>query len=803
MNKEKVLGVKTTSLCMKVGSPFFLLKGERRAYFGEGKDAYGAPVVKGEKVYVCANALREYLGVDPGFNTVTLGNDDKAFSAVELYEAKKLCGFGVTYNMMGLIIVSKEDDLFDIKEEIPEMIELMCEFVFDYPSESTVLKLAMEHTNGFKHPYILVDNDTFPKARARYDSILQGKTVDGVYKNAVELQLNKGSKCFEELALLGEDGKYLGIKPEKIPYQGYEESGGYDPDGGRHPASLGPLSKLIPLAFYCQFVDDDRAVRLSYDYLIALGSWEHWAPGHFLNCATFSYNTAVAYDWLFIHFERLGLDTCRLRNMIFENGVHEAYIASMDLPCEHYRKQGDASHYHMRSNNWNTISAGCMAPACAAVLDDPKARAEALYVLVNNLKTLTKYGMAQYAPDGSYIEAAHYWESSTDSYMSHISTFLHLCGYDFGMSKIWGLDKTFYFGCHVESSDYRTWNYHDGWVKEQDTSWYPFASRLLDDPELAALRYIHLKNGKTPRCTDIIYYDEASNAEPKLPLEYYMESMEAMTMRSSWNKGASYAGLMGESNHCPHGQIDSGSFIYHDGGRVIICDNGPDNYNVYGWWGYYNYYRKSAEGNNTLFLRNRKDLPFGQDYHDRASGVCERQERSELGGAIFILDNKEVYHTDEYDHARSARRGMYMTNGRRTLVIQDECEFNEEEDISTVWHYDTREIEELTLSEDKKSALVRATEHDSGKPFTVRITLLNDDPEAHFEVMDAYTFLLDETIRPGWSEANGGVSEYVRDYLFRLVTKQRSKKIRQALVFERTDVEAVGYELTDMANWKI
>jgi hypothetical protein len=71
--------------------------------------------------------------------------------------------------------------------------------------------------------------------------------------------------------------------------------------------------------------------------------------------------------------------------------------------------------------------------------------------------------------------------------------------------------------------------------------------------------------------------------------------------------------------------------------------------------------------------------------------------------------------------------------------------------------------------------------------------------------MDCYTFCLENTVRPGWSEENGGQPEYSRENINRLVIKgDEVLSVKIAVVLEIIDPEApvdVGYTWTEMSKW--
>ena len=121
-----------------------------------------------------------------------------------------------------------------------------------------------------------------------------------------------------------------------------------------------------------------------------------------------------------------------------------------------------------------------------------------------NLGTLAKYGLNQYVPDGSYVESPSYWSYGTNTYFRLMASLLSATGDDYGFMDAWGIDTTCYFAIHSESSDYRTWNFNDGSVGKQDSSFFFFVGNYYGDNNLVKVRKKHLDNGKTYSLYDIL-----------------------------------------------------------------------------------------------------------------------------------------------------------------------------------------------------------------------------------------------------------------------------------------------------------
>ena len=278
-----------------------------------------------------------------------------------------------------------------------------------------------------------------------------------------------------------------------------------------------------------------------------------------------------------------------------------------------------------------------------------------------------------------------------------------------------------------------------------------------------------------------------------------MEGINAYVVRDSWEAGSIYAGIIGDTNNLGHGQIDSGSFVYHNGGTIWFCDLGTENYNCYGFWNSgstrYRYYMMNAEGNNTLFVADQdRILPYGQALSGFGSMIETGDNKY---GAYSIIDNTSAYST----LANYAYRGMLLTNDRRTLVIQDEVEFVNPQNAYWVGHTQ----QEVYLSVDGTVAYMY-----DGKS-VIRVTIVDrTDSGLRFELEDCYTYhltasegmdeLAEENYLLGTHERNKDRSGYRK----LAIAINNAKSVRLAIVIEEMSVGEItelGYEWQDMADW--
>lgn len=782
MNAER----KTPVLCLKINVPSALYNGEK---------------IKFDKSPV----LCDGKAMLPREVFTLLGKECKSDYA----ELSKLDLYTVC-NEMGLIYVDDSEDILKLSTEndLGYMLELTHSFIFDFSFgkleiPTNYAPATLEERECFKatgkeirelllkrgntHPFVFGSQDIFDKLRAIYNS--QDESDEYLY---VKKLVDRADRYIKEYPELNENGDGLA---GDVPASGYGETE-YDV-GGRHSESENRMQQILHMAFAYQMTLDERYARVAYFSALGIIARKHWGPGHFLNCSGATGRLATVYDWLYSAWKKLGLDTGAVKKGIYTQGLHHGYNSvifdSCDFPSP---KQGTGWRFKLKPDNWNSVCNSGMIIGSLCVLNDgvDDVITEEMYEKVTELlgacmtSTVQPHLVyTQYAPDGSYVESNSYWAYGTVNLINSMAAVYDSLGTDLGLHRGCGIDKTCYYSINAESSDFVGWNYHDGSLSRQDTVPFNMLATISGDSLLYALRQEHLRRGKDISVFDMMYHPTVRGKEipplASLPLDYAMVGIDAFAVRSGWASGSLYAGMIGGENPTggSHNQLDSGAFVYHNLGKMWFTDLGPDYYNSRckttgaGYFSNYGLYKRNAEGNNCLVL---KSLPYGQLLGGR--GVMTEYKSSD-SASYCIIDNREVYGEDK---VKSARRGMLLTDERKTLVIKDEVEFAGEETAYTTAHFESDKIT-AEISEDGKRCTL--THNDGEKIF---VSVLGD---GRLELMDCESGLLD-----GTTPAEG---ENPRDNLSRLVIKHESvKAINTAFVIKTED--SFFDENIDMEMWK-
>ena len=785
------------------------------------------------------------------------------YTALYYGDIEKLFGgyFG-SYNDMGVIVVSPVEHYAQLASDLA-LVDVMKRFIFESIDENkeqvNVVDFATFTTKTSQHPYILANQDDFDYYKSIYDGT--AAEPDPVLKSYITTIVKSAAGAYDDYAV-EVDGEY--VSPTVVPVMPYDNNinNGYDGNGGRQNDTDTYATRMKTLAFGYQITRDDKYARLAYDYAIALGEYDHWGPAHFLNCADTAGPYAIAYDWLYNRWVELGFDVDKVTEIIFTHGVLPGWYSVNKIPLPWGRRVNykssellNAGSFATMTNNWNAVCTAGMTAASLAIAGDLSTIDTTIevknaslventgsnasrypyvfayeYVPFNSLGDHTGYatyadyaynlyskiqytlplnGLDLYAPDGSYVESPSYWAYSANNLFA-IGTYNDsVFGDEFGLiTNCWGLDKTCYYALNAQSSEYSMWNYSDSGSSlvpgSISTSSFPYVAYQRGDYKLAAIRKDMIESGEyAASYLDVFYYTKDAG-ELELPeLQYHMVGIDGYVARDSWEPGSTYAAIMGGYNESAHGQIDAGQFIYHNNGKIWFCDIGAEGYNVYNFGGAVEgnrYYKKSAEGNNTLAISSN---PMSEAEGSDKSKSCFAGQyiygtghMYETGdneyGAYALIDQTEVY----YKSAISAKRGMLFTNDRKTVVIQDEVTFNQPETVHWIGHT----YQQVYVSTDGRTAFM------TDGVSTIRASLISSNKDLRFDILSTYEFLLEDTHRPEYALENGtGYAEGDRSQFKRLViTCENVTSLDLAVVIEDVTGDSsmdVGYTFTPMDNW--
>ena len=469
------------------------------------------------------------------------------------------------------------------------------------------------------------------------------------------------------------------------------------------------------------------------------------------------------------------------------------------------------------TNNWNAVcngGIGTMALAFANVNDEFRAASE--YLLDCVMFSFPAGLFEGYAPDGGYPEGPGYWSYGTTYSVNFIASITSATGSDQGFVNAPGFKESYYFISGVASTAYGTWNYHDAGVGLPDTQLYFWLADFSGDKSIGGLRFNQISSGKSrPGVWDMMWYGvDNYTTDIALKLDYCYYGIDTVTFRSDWTDSALFCGLHGGANAASHGQLDIGNFIVEYGGTRFFNDLGRDEYNLTGYSSNgsvtyftnpyrYWYYRNRAEGQNTLVINpayvntnngSAGDGGQGTNFDQKYSAVSKiLRFESGNSSALAVIDMGCAYRDAATAQTTAGQnvRGMYLTDNRSTVIIQDEMTLTGPSNV--LWMGHVVEDGKVTIGEDKKSALIEY----QGKTLLCEIVV----PEGYsgdfkFEVRSSD--YLPETgliMTPG---------EYNRDGMQKLVAiAENVSEVKLAVVCRLLSDGPHSYTWTDIKDWQV
>jgi hypothetical protein len=416
------------------------------------------------------------------------------------------------------------------------------------------------------------------------------------------------------------------------------------------------LGRIYALAFAYRWTGDEKYAARAKENLLQVCAFQDWNPSHFLDTAEMSHAVGVGYDWLYAYLDEQTRAT--IRQALIEKGLKPG--------LEIYAKNG---WWAKSEYNWNQVCNGGMIIGSLAIAEtDPSYAERIVPAAVKSLPLALK----SYAPDGAWGEGPGYWNYAT-SYTAYGLTALDTAlGNTFGLLEIDGLSKAGYFPIYTAGPTGLYLNLAD--VGERSARrpmpcmfWL---ARTFHNPLFAYSEHEQLA-GRAASAGHLVWYAARPPARAaRRQLDYYFRGpVEVVTMRSAWDDpNALFLGIKAGYNQVNHGHLDLGNFELDALGVRWARDLGSDDYNLAGYWDSkrggrrWSYYRLNSASHNITMLG-------GQNQDALAKSSFTKTETNATQ-PVAIVNLTEAYK----DFARSAVRGVTMTEGRRAALVQDEFE---------------------------------------------------------------------------------------------------------------------------------
>lgn len=511
------------------------------------------------------------------------------------------------------------------------------------------------------------------------------------------------------------------------------------PDGKRLlSVSREVLSRVYTLAFLYIMEGDAAYLERAWVELATAADFPDWNPSHFLDTAEMTHAFAIGYDWLYRAWtpEQRAV----IAGAIMDKGIEPALAA-------YARREWWVTDI----SNWNIITHSGITLGAIALADEYPDVAEtvistALASIPNFLDRLDGFA-------GGWDEGLHYWNYSMEYLVPLIATLQTAFGSDFGLLDRTGVQEAATYPIYISGPFGDAFHYGDGTVQETNVPVMFWFANVYNRPEFAAWQLKNLTSRKSTEgrlyrgVWNLLWYTE-HDGDTDLALDKFYPGLELITSRSAWDDPeAVFVGFKAGDNAAPHGDLDLGTFVLDALGVRWAIELGSDDYNLPGYFDQdktgqrltgarWNYYRKRAEGQNTLVI-NSSRYP-DQDPRAKAYITYKAFTADEM---VAITDLSSAYSV--YSPGISVQRGIALFDKRRQVIIQDEITAPR---ASNVWWFMHTE-QPVELSDDGRLATLVS----GSKRLEARIL---SPADARFTVMDAVP--LPTSPQPDGQNANIG-----------------------------------------------
>ncbi|MBE5040419.1 DUF4962 domain-containing protein [Ructibacterium gallinarum] len=555
--------------------------------------------------------------------------------------------------------------------------KLQNELGYDYgegnvqvPNWETVQTLVQEKTQG-EHPRLMAEKEDFDRVRANANKEPYRQWLQSMKKYADDLG---GIDTYSPVSFV-----QTSVESEKKDFLN----------------QIREIKKRVEtLACLWQITGDKVYAECCWKELENTCGFPTLYPEHFLNVGEGSLALAVGYDWLYDYL-------MPERRQILEDGIIRLGI-SQALP---YMRSG--SGFVNNTNNWNSVCNGGIGVAALCFAERRDDCAEAVAYAVQYMMR----GFYALAPEGAYPEGPGYWDFGTEYMVYFLSALQTAAGESFGLENMLGMNNTGFFPLYMTSPIGKTFNFADS---GDNMLWAPQQFWLAKQYQQPAQGYLETLT-EEPQAYDLLWYDFSyimHPAEAGLSLNKVWSGAESIAVfRQNWtDKNALYAAIKGGDNQSSHGDLDIGTFVLDAMGLRWAEELGAAYYHSDGYWesdaaaGRWTYYRKRAEGHNTLVMNP------GQGPDQNVYATAEMGEITETDdGASAVLDMSAAYS----EYAESAKRRLTTFHDSTEVLLQDWVTCETEVDL--FWFLQTPAS--VSISENGRTAVLQQ----QGKTLKIRI----------------------------------------------------------------------------------
>lgn len=406
-------------------------------------------------------------------------------------------------------------------------------------------------------------------------------------------------------------------------------------------------------------------------------------------------------------------------------------------------------------------------------------------------------GLVHYSSSGGFPEGPAYSIYAHRNMVSLLATLRNLYGEtdgkinSFGLSDIEGIMNYINYPLYTSSPNHESFYYGESEYSNNQPAllWY---TRIDEENINAAILSKLADDNEQYNIMNLLWYTpglfDKINLHEMNPLDYLLEDHELATFRSSFgDEMGIFTGLKGidcASGSFAHKNLDSGTFEIYALGERFIGNFCNETYNIVvpnGFWDYdyqrWTYYRKNAQGQNTLVFNPEKNPVLQQDPYETAPII---KFDSNAAGGYSIVDLSKVYKSDVI----TAYRGLKFFDNRSKIMIQDEFNLRDESTVYWSAHTEAR----IEIIHDKLARLIL-----NGKSLYAYI----NSEIGTFSVMPATA--LPGTIGEFCNLDNTGINKLI--IKLENITEGTLNVVFVPTLEEIT--EFASYEITPLAKWSL
>lgn len=450
----------------------------------------------------------------------------------------------------------------------------------------------------------------------------------------------------------------------------------------------------------CAFVylmeGDSAYAERAYKEVEYFATLESFGSKQFIDIAQITFAAALCYDWLYNWMNTEQRETIKNGYMT----KHFEIVSRLfNNPNAAEFKPSRYSAFFGGSNH--TVINNTMTFVGALAFADDENIPFYADLMAHSIKNLDPAFENLY-PDSSWFEGPSYW-----NFVGPFFARMFACMKS-GLGSWYGYEN---IPCVVNTGDYQLYaQSNQGYFMVNDCTngighdpeKYFFAIMQDNDALKKLVLDIDKPEGSVFLC---IWYDtelDHNSVEAAgVSRDKYFRNTDQVIFRDTWEGNQElYTGMLVMPAYLTHGHMNSGTFVLDALGERWITNQGGEAYMD----GYFNnepdgerwkWHATRAEANSCLVIN---PSGFGGQYIYAEDTIDKYVSGNK--GAYAWADLTETYKDQVYEY----KRGLMLTNNRRTVVLQDEAVLSDESEVYSFVNFLASDFE---ISEDKKSVIVK------------------------------------------------------------------------------------------------